>query len=164
MNNGNFTDEAKIPGARLKALRDMIGMTRADFAEILEITPRRLKAIESGERRMNESDFYHLGVNFPWALRFVVYAGPMEQRTENGTWEPLPPPTPLTKEDIKQERETLREMASQLQKRIDEGTAKRFPVEENSSDQDLQSVAVTLANIALRMAEREPDEGEGNGS
>jgi len=73
---------APTHGGRLRIIREDIGFSREDFAELLGTSVRRLRSLEADERGLSASDFETVGRLFPFALDFLVYGGEWRQ------WDP----------------------------------------------------------------------------
>ncbi|GLS24759.1 hypothetical protein [Marinibactrum halimedae] len=64
-------------GARVKAIREFMGMGVQEFADFMGIEYVRLKNIEGIRAKVNEIDFRNLGEKFPELLPWLVYEGPI---------------------------------------------------------------------------------------
>lgn len=62
-------------GERVKALRELIGFTREDFADLLGIDFVRLRNIEQRKVRMAEEEFAVIGKSFPEMIHWIAYEG-----------------------------------------------------------------------------------------
>lgn len=60
-------------GDRFKGLRELMGMTREEFAEVIGIDAPRIKNIELHRRKPNEDDFAAIGKTLPELLPWLVY-------------------------------------------------------------------------------------------
>lgn len=65
-------------GERLRGLRELMGLTRPAFAEIVGMTPKRLENIENGWQRMHDEDFQKVCSIFEEFSRWISYEGPIE--------------------------------------------------------------------------------------
>ena len=70
-------------GKRIRTIRDGIGITRSEFAEITQLNERRIKMIENEERRITAPDITAICTAFPWATKWIVYGGPIEEADFN---------------------------------------------------------------------------------
>ncbi|ABC33376.1 MULTISPECIES: helix-turn-helix domain-containing protein [Hahella] len=59
-------------GDRLQGLRELIGLTQREFAELLGIDYFRLKNIEQQKARMAEDEFAQVGLLIPEMLHWVA--------------------------------------------------------------------------------------------
>ena len=62
-------------GERLKALREMIGLTREEFAEMLNLDFIRIRNIEQKKVRVAEDEFAKIGKMFPELLHWLTFEG-----------------------------------------------------------------------------------------
>lgn len=62
-------------GDRLKALRELIGLTQSEFADFLNIEFSRYKNVESKKVRMSEGEFEAVCKNFPKLCEWITYEG-----------------------------------------------------------------------------------------
>lgn len=74
----NKAPDITTMGGRLKYIRIGIGMTREDFAELIQIKPRRLVMIELNERRIGEDDIENICRALLWSVHWLTYGGKME--------------------------------------------------------------------------------------
>ena len=65
-------------GERLKVVRDLMGVTRQDFADMLGIDFIRLRNVEQLRARMSEDEFAVIGEQFPELMPWLVYEGPVD--------------------------------------------------------------------------------------
>lgn len=72
--NPNDYDTA---GKRLRYIREGIGLTRDAFAEIVGLSTRRLRGLESDEWELQQSDFEAICGQFPWAANWLTHGGPL---------------------------------------------------------------------------------------
>lgn len=74
-------------GERLRGLRELMGLSRPEFAEALGIDPARLRNIELQRTKVNEDDFAAIGSVLPELLPWLTYEAeiPFEEllRSEN---------------------------------------------------------------------------------
>lgn len=62
-------------GERLQLIREIIGLTREEFSEILGIDQIRLKNMEQTKCRVAEDEFEKIGLHFPQLLPWLAYEG-----------------------------------------------------------------------------------------
>jgi len=62
-------------GQRLKGLRELMGLTREEFGEIVGIDWVRMKNIEQQKVRMAEDEFAKIGAMFPEVMPWLTYEG-----------------------------------------------------------------------------------------
>jgi len=74
----NKNDNA-TSGKRIRTIRDGIGLSRPEFAEIVGLPERRIRMIENGERRTTEQDLTAICGVFTWATKWIIYGGPIEK-------------------------------------------------------------------------------------
>jgi len=168
----NWAEEAKIHGKRLKAVRQSLGLSKVDMADVLEVTHRRITAIETGERRMNEKDFEMIGIHFPWFLRFVVYGGPWETPIYDDDksivgFKYLPQQDPASKEQLKAERDEFRKLGQKMLEIFgsEEVTKEELKKEDDIgvpstelSAQNLENAANILFNMSQKIKLQEDEE------
>jgi len=72
---------------RVRAIRELLGLTQEQFASHLEVQFVRYRNIEQGQCRVAEEEFAALGKNFPELLPFITFEGPISlptlQQSEN---------------------------------------------------------------------------------
>ena len=68
-------------GERLKAIRELMGITREDFAKNLQLDFMRLRNIEQCKIRMAEEEFYKIGEAFPEIMPWLTYEGEIKIQT-----------------------------------------------------------------------------------
>jgi plasmid maintenance system antidote protein VapI len=62
-------------GERLQVMRELMGVTRVDFADMLGLDFFRLKNIEQKKCRMGEEEFAKIGAMFPEMLFWLTFEG-----------------------------------------------------------------------------------------
>lgn len=73
-----MTKIAKLkPGDRVRAIRELIGLTQKEFAEVLGVDLTQLKNIEYKRNRVTEDFYEAIGRTFPELLPWFVYEGPL---------------------------------------------------------------------------------------
>lgn len=65
------------PGDRVRAIRELMGLTQREFAEILGIDLVKLKNVEYKRHRVTEEVYEAIGRTFPELLPWFVYEGPL---------------------------------------------------------------------------------------
>lgn len=60
-------------GERFKGLRELMGMTRREFAEAVQIDEARIRNIELQRTKVNEDDFAKIGQLMPELLPWLTY-------------------------------------------------------------------------------------------
>lgn len=72
---------------RVRAIRELLGLTQEKFASHLGVQFVRYRNIEQGQCRVAEEEFATLGKNFPELLPFITFEGPISlsalQQSEN---------------------------------------------------------------------------------
>jgi transcriptional regulator with XRE-family HTH domain len=63
---------------RLKGLRELTGLKRKEFADILGIDDSHLKSIELGRAELNENDFAKVCRHFPSFTAWLTYEGEID--------------------------------------------------------------------------------------
>ncbi|NQD91428.1 helix-turn-helix transcriptional regulator [Pseudomonas sp. CrR25] len=67
-------------GERLRGLRELMGLSRPAFAEIVGIKPKRLENIENGWQKMHDEDFEKVCSVFEEFSRWIAYEGPLDRQ------------------------------------------------------------------------------------
>jgi transcriptional regulator with XRE-family HTH domain len=67
-------------GERLRGLRELMGLSRPAFAEIVGIKPKRLENIENGWQKMHDEDFEKVCSVFEEFSRWIAYEGPVDRQ------------------------------------------------------------------------------------
>lgn len=62
-------------GKRIQFVRELLGMTRDEFAKASGLSFNRLNNIENLLAKVNEDEFYHLGRTMPEVLLFIASEG-----------------------------------------------------------------------------------------
>jgi len=62
-------------GKRVRAIRELTGFTRSDFAESLDIDFMRMRNIEQLKAKVAEDEFYAIGKAIPETVHFLAYGG-----------------------------------------------------------------------------------------
>ncbi|NRB42435.1 MAG: helix-turn-helix transcriptional regulator [Pseudomonadales bacterium] len=62
-------------GERLQGLRELTGLTQAQFAEMLDINYVRLRNIEQKKARMAEDEFAKIGALLPEFIFWLTFEG-----------------------------------------------------------------------------------------
>ncbi|MCO1336004.1 helix-turn-helix domain-containing protein [Microbulbifer sp. OS29] len=62
-------------GDRLKVIRELMGLTRDEFAELLKLDYIRLKNIEQKRAKVAEFEYEQFGQRFPELIPFFTYEG-----------------------------------------------------------------------------------------
>ena len=60
-------------GERIKGLRELMGLSRTEFGELVGIEPARIRNIELQRTKVNEDDFAALGLTMPELLPWLTY-------------------------------------------------------------------------------------------
>ncbi|WP_070337005.1 helix-turn-helix domain-containing protein [Pseudomonas aeruginosa] len=68
-------------GKRLRALRELIGLSRPQFAELVGMTAKRLENIENELQRMHDEDFEKVCGTFPEFSDWIAYEGSIEPQS-----------------------------------------------------------------------------------
>ncbi len=68
-------------GKRLRALRELMGLSRPQFAELVEMTAKRLENIENELQRMHDEDFEKVCGTFPEFSDWIAYEGSIEPQS-----------------------------------------------------------------------------------
>jgi transcriptional regulator with XRE-family HTH domain len=66
------------PGKRLQAVRELMGFSRSDFAEMLGIRYLRLVTIENDRGRMAIDDLEPIARQYPELLHWLVLSEPLD--------------------------------------------------------------------------------------
>lgn len=61
-------------GERIKGLRELMGLSRTEFGELVGIEPARIRNIELLRTKVNEDDFAALGVAVPQLIPWLTYS------------------------------------------------------------------------------------------
>ncbi|MGE8499003.1 MAG: helix-turn-helix domain-containing protein [Pseudomonas sp.] len=67
-------------GERLRGLRELMGLSRPAFAEIVGIKPKRLENIENGLQKMHDEDFEKVCSVYEEFSRWIAYEGPVDRQ------------------------------------------------------------------------------------
>ena len=62
-------------GERLKGLREITGLTQAEFAEVTGLSLIRLRNLEHRKARVAEDEFEKIGELFPEFVHWMTYEG-----------------------------------------------------------------------------------------
>ncbi|TBU95438.1 helix-turn-helix domain-containing protein [Phytopseudomonas dryadis] len=65
-------------GERMRGLRELMGLSRKAFAEIVGMPPKRVENIENGWQRMHDEDFQKVCSKFEDFSRWIAYEGPID--------------------------------------------------------------------------------------
>ncbi len=65
-------------GDRLKAIRELMGMTREEFGQLIDIDWVRIKNIEQKKARVAEDEFAKIGQMFPELMPWLTYEGDID--------------------------------------------------------------------------------------
>ena len=65
-------------GERLKGLREITGLTQAEFAEVTGLSLIRLRNLEHKKARVAEDEFEKIGVLFPQFVHWMTYEGDID--------------------------------------------------------------------------------------
>ncbi|HFL6359675.1 transcriptional regulator [Pseudomonas aeruginosa] len=68
-------------GKRLRALRELMGLSRPQFAELVGMTAKRLENIENELQRMHDGDFEKVCGTFPEFSDWIAYEGSIEPQS-----------------------------------------------------------------------------------
>ncbi|HBP0913996.1 helix-turn-helix domain-containing protein [Pseudomonas aeruginosa] len=68
-------------GKRLRALRELMGLSRPQFAELVGMTAKRLENIENELQRMHDEDFEKVCGTFPESSDWIAYEGSIEPQS-----------------------------------------------------------------------------------
>ncbi|MEW3664317.1 helix-turn-helix transcriptional regulator [Pseudomonas aeruginosa] len=68
-------------GKRLRALRELMGLNRPQFAELVGMTAKRLENIENELQRMHDEDFEKVCGTFPEFSDWIAYEGSIEPQS-----------------------------------------------------------------------------------
>ncbi|HBO3837182.1 helix-turn-helix transcriptional regulator [Pseudomonas aeruginosa] len=68
-------------GKRLRALRELMGLSRPQFAELVGMTAKRLENIENELQRMHDEDFEKVCGTFPEFSDWIAYEGSIEPQS-----------------------------------------------------------------------------------
>lgn len=66
------------PGKRLQVARELMGISRSDFAEMLGIRYLRLVTIESDRGRMAIDDLEPIAKRYPELINWLILSEPLE--------------------------------------------------------------------------------------
>ncbi|HCI3596230.1 TPA: helix-turn-helix transcriptional regulator [Pseudomonas aeruginosa] len=66
---------------RLRALRELMGLSRPQFAELVGMTAKRLENIENELQRMHDEDFEKVCGTFPEFSDWIAYEGSIEPQS-----------------------------------------------------------------------------------
>lgn len=67
-------------GQRLRGLRELMGLSRPAFSEIVGIKPKRLENIENGLQKMHDEDFEKVCSVYEEFSRWIAYEGPVDRQ------------------------------------------------------------------------------------
>ncbi|MCO1336414.1 helix-turn-helix domain-containing protein [Microbulbifer sp. OS29] len=62
-------------GQRLQGMRELMGLTRDEFSDLLDIPWVRLRNVEQQKARMAEDEFAKIGQKFPEFMPWITYEG-----------------------------------------------------------------------------------------
>ena len=68
-------------GKRLRALRELMGLSRPQFAELVGMTAKRLENIDNELQRMHDEDFEKVCGTFPEFSDWIAYEGSIEPQS-----------------------------------------------------------------------------------
>lgn len=68
-------------GKRLRALRELMGLSRPQFAELVGMTAKRLENIENELQRMHDEDFEKVCGTFPEFSDWIAHEGSIEPQS-----------------------------------------------------------------------------------
>ncbi|ARG86113.1 helix-turn-helix transcriptional regulator [Pseudomonas aeruginosa] len=68
-------------GKRLRALRELMGLSRPQFAELVGMTAKRLENIENELQHMHDEDFEKVCGTFPEFSDWIAYEGSIEPQS-----------------------------------------------------------------------------------
>ncbi|HCE7276298.1 TPA: helix-turn-helix transcriptional regulator [Pseudomonas aeruginosa] len=68
-------------GKRLRALRELMGLSCPQFAELVGMTAKRLENIENELQRMHDEDFEKVCGTFPEFSDWIAYEGSIEPQS-----------------------------------------------------------------------------------
>ncbi|MCV0275432.1 helix-turn-helix domain-containing protein [Pseudomonas aeruginosa] len=68
-------------GKRLRALRELMGLSRPQFAELVGMTAKRLENIENELQCMHDEDFEKVCGTFPEFSDWIAYEGSIEPQS-----------------------------------------------------------------------------------
>ncbi|HHJ1547009.1 TPA: helix-turn-helix domain-containing protein [Pseudomonas aeruginosa] len=68
-------------GKRLRALRELMDLSRPQFAELVGMTAKRLENIENELQRMHDEDFEKVCGTFPEFSDWIAYEGSIEPQS-----------------------------------------------------------------------------------
>ncbi|HGM6913067.1 TPA: helix-turn-helix domain-containing protein [Pseudomonas aeruginosa] len=68
-------------GKRLRALRELMGLSRPQFAELVGMTAKRLENIENELQRMHDEDLEKVCGTFPEFSDWIAYEGSIEPQS-----------------------------------------------------------------------------------
>ena len=68
-------------GKRLRTLRELMGLSRPQFAELVGMTAKRLENIENELQRMHDEDFEKVCGTFPEFSDWIAYEGSIEPQS-----------------------------------------------------------------------------------
>ncbi|HCJ6264327.1 helix-turn-helix transcriptional regulator [Pseudomonas aeruginosa] len=68
-------------GKRLRALCELMGLSRPQFAELVGMTAKRLENIENELQRMHDEDFEKVCGTFPEFSDWIAYEGSIEPQS-----------------------------------------------------------------------------------
>ncbi|HBO4336187.1 TPA: helix-turn-helix transcriptional regulator [Pseudomonas aeruginosa] len=68
-------------GKRSRALRELMGLSRPQFAELVGMTAKRLENIENELQRMHDEDFEKVCGTFPEFSDWIAYEGSIEPQS-----------------------------------------------------------------------------------
>lgn len=59
-------------GERIRITRELLGLTRDEFAHMFDLDPIRLRSVENGRSRASELEYQPLGLAMPELLHFLI--------------------------------------------------------------------------------------------
>lgn len=65
-------------GERLRGLRELMGLNRREFAEVVGMKTKNVENIEFGLQRMHDEDFQRVCSVYPDFARWITYEGPVD--------------------------------------------------------------------------------------
>lgn len=65
-------------GERLRGLRELMGLSRRELAEVVGMKVKSIENIELGMQRMHDEDFQKVCSVYPDFARWITYEGPID--------------------------------------------------------------------------------------
>lgn len=65
-------------GERLRGLRELMGLSRRELAEVVGMKVKSIENIELGMQRMHDEDFQKVCSIYPDFARWITYEGPID--------------------------------------------------------------------------------------